>query len=1088
MAAFEQDLARMAVTSDGMMNLFRTLILLCLLCLQPALALTLHSRHAPESLPPRWTQAEQAWLRQTPQLRVGILRHDYRPFSMILARQRVEGLTADYLDVLARTLQKPLALRAFPDKESLLDALRRGEIHLASVGNLTLADTDAAGIRLSVPYFSSPLVFSAPKARQGPLFAPGQRVAAVQGQIDTARFKRYYPTLTLETYPSNMEAFDAVFFGRQDILLGDAHAMHFLNSERFDYLRQRGEAPPELAPADFRFAMQAGEPVLSALVDKSLEGIDIGIRNAIFTQWNGPIRDMNDRNGEIYDAAERAWMRQAPPVKVWLMDNLYPYGALDHDGQLVGMTVDMLAKVSTRTGLTFEFVSADSERQLAEALRSGTIDLIGAISQQVAERYGLLTSIPYATDNIYVILTRQEEHAIDSLQTLAGRTVAMTRHTPLAERLTGSKITLVESAAQAMDALDWGRLDAAIVPLYFARHALENDPRARLRIAGPADDEPIRMGFASLPEHDMLMGILDKTLLAIPPNELAMLRYEWRNRKLPVPGFMERHAHVFYLVFVVLLSLALALLYRNRMLNRLAHTEQASRQQLEAHVRFIRALGESLPHPIVVRDKSGKVLLCNSKYLTQLGAEPDAVMGQPFARGLEGVLDARSIARLEQDFAEVLREGQPVFADRLFNRQGEQTDIYHWMVPYFDGDGVISGVIDGWIDITDRKRLEEALRQAKLQADSASRAKSDFLATLSHEIRTPMNAILGMLELATEDPALSRRSGEWLRIAADSANGLLDLLGDSLDIASIEAGQMTLTPVPCELTPLLQSVTRVFAGMAGQKGLAYDVRLPEPPLPRVMIDPLRLRQILFNLIGNAIKFTEQGQVSIAATLAGAPAEPVLHLIIADTGAGIAPDKLPRLFTPFYRAHTQGHIPGSGLGLNIARILCQLMGGEINVHSRVGEGTRLAISLPLTLAEHAPLPARAAIPTSLTPPARLRILVVDDNHANQTLLRQQLKHLGHDVSVRANGLEALRALTSHPFDLVITDCQMPVMDGFELTRNLRARGHELPVWGFTAHAQPRERELCLAAGMNDCLFKPIGLARLRAALATLAHRP
>lgn len=255
-----------------------------------------------------------------------------------------------------------------------------------------------------------------------------------------------------------------------------------------------------------------------------------------------------------------------------------------------------------------------------------------------------------------------------------------------------------------------------------------------------------------------------------------------------------------------------------------------------------------------------------------------------------------------------------------------------------------------------------------------------------------------------------------------------------------------------------------------------------------MIDPLRLRQILFNLIGNAIKFTEQGQVSIAATLAGAPAEPVLHLIIADTGAGIAPDKLPRLFTPFYRAHTQGHIPGSGLGLNIARILCQLMGGEINVHSRVGEGTRLAISLPLTLAEHAPLPARAAIPTSLTPPARLRILVVDDNHANQTLLRQQLKHLGHDVSVRANGLEALRALTSHPFDLVITDCQMPVMDGFELTRNLRARGHELPVWGFTAHAQPRERELCLAAGMNDCLFKPIGLARLRAALATLAHRP
>ncbi len=187
-----------------------------------------------------------------------------------------------------------------------------------------------------------------------------------------------------------------------------------------------------------------------------------------------------------------------------------------------------------------------------------------------------------------------------------------------------------------MEVLAQGRVDAAIVPLYFARHALDNDPQSPLRIAGPADDEPIRMGFASLPGQGMLMGILDKTILAIPPNELAMMSYEWRNRKRPVPGFMDRHAHIVYLVFVGLLTLALVLLYRNRMFKRMASAEQASRQQLEAHVRFIRALGESLPHPIVVRDKSGKVLLCNSKYLTQLGAEPKAILGQPFARGCQG--------------------------------------------------------------------------------------------------------------------------------------------------------------------------------------------------------------------------------------------------------------------------------------------------------------------------------------------------------------------------------------------------------------------------------------------------------------------
>ncbi|WP_404839192.1 response regulator [Aeromonas media] len=1066
------------------MNLYRSLILLCLLFIQPAL--TLHSRHDPEIAPPRWSKAEQAWLRQARQLRVGLLAEDYRPFSMIVSKHRFEGISADYLGILAHLLQKPLSLHRFADKESALLALRRGEIDLVNLGNLTLADTEASGIWLSNPYFSSALVFSTPKPYQGPLLAPGQRVAAVAGQIDTQRFRLYYPTLTLVTHPSNMEAFDAVFFGRQEILLSDAHAMHYLNSERFDHLRQRGEAQPSLAPADFRFAVSARVPALLGLINRGLEAIDDGTRNAIFSQWNGPIRDMNDSASERYDAAELAWMRQSPPIKVWLMDNLYPYGAMDHDGQLTGMTVDMLAKVSKRTGLSFEFIRFDSDRQRDKAIRSGRLDLIGAISRPVAERYGLRPSVPYATDDIYVILTHQGEESMDSLQSLTGKRVGMTRYTPLADQLEGSSLTIMESAEEAMQAVEGGRLDAAIVPLYFARHALDNDPRTRLRIAGPADDEPIRMGFASQPGNEMLMNILDKTLLAIPPNELAMTSYEWRNRKLPVPGFIERHAHAFYLLFAVLLALALVLLYRNLMLKRLARAEQASRQQLEAHVRFIKALGESQPHPIVVRDKSGKVLLCNSKYLAQLGARPEEVMGQPFAQGLEGLIDSRSISTLEQDFAKVLQHGQPIFADRIFNREGSQTHIYHWMVPYFDGEGAISGVIDGWIDITDRKQLEEALRQAKLQADSASRAKSDFLATMSHEIRTPMNAILGMLELATEDPALSRHSAELLRIAADSANGLLDLLGDTLDIASIEAGQMTLTPTPCELTPLLLSVTRVFGGMAGQKGVAYSVELPVPPLPTVLIDSLRLRQILFNLIGNAIKFTEQGEVSISAALAGDSLHaPVLHLVIADTGVGIPADKLPQLFTPFYRAHSPEQYPGSGLGLNLARILCQMMGGEIGIDSETGRGTRLEIKLPLTLATPdlpqvtAPLPPRE-------PGPRLRILVVDDNHANQILLRQQLKHLGHEVSVRSNGLEALRAVGSHPFDLVITDCQMPVMDGFELTRNLRARGHELPVWGFTAHALPRERELCLAAGMNDCLFKPIGLARLRAALAELGR--
>ena len=435
-----------------------------------------------------------------------------------------------------------------------------------------------------------------------------------------------------------------------------------------------------------------------------------------------------------------------------------------------------------------------------------------------------------------------------------------------------------------------------------------------------------------------------------------------------------------------------------------------------------------------------------------------------------------------------MERGEPQIHDRVLKLpSGEVLTIYQWMLPYRDGDEKVVGMIAGWVDVSERQRLLGQLQEAKEDADAANRAKTTFLATMSHEIRTPMNAVIGMIELALKNAEQGRADRDALEVASVASRGMLELIGDILDIARIESGHLSLTLAPANPHELLTSVARVFEGLARDKGLALQVELDPLIDCAVMLDPLRFKQVVSNLLGNAIKFTATGQVRLGAMGAThLDGHLNLRLWVEDTGIGISAEDQQRLFNPFIQGgnHEQSARSGSGLGLVISRNLCEMMGGQLHLTSVLGKGTRIDVALVLALTTEAPV----SLPVPHIPPARaLNILVVDDYPANRVLLARQLSFLGHHIVTADDGEQGLALWQSGHFDGVITDCNMPLKDGYALTRDIRAQERQrglVPclVLGFTANAQPEETARCRQAGMDGCLFKPTGLEDLRSALA------
>lgn len=1080
------------------LSLLTALVLCTCVSAEPARTetLSLLSRSATSGVEVALDNAQRSWLEHKRELRVGTSTTDYPPFDMTDSGQDYEGLTADYVGILAKTLDVSIKVERFASRDAAIKALEEGQIDLLGTSN----GFEAANrnLLLSAPYaIDQPvLVTREGETRSLSQGLEGLRLSMVYHYLPLDEIKALYPKAIIQSYPSYQNALNAVAFDQADVFLGDTVSTHYMINK--GYLKNIKMANFGRHEAQgFSFAVRHDNAQLLAIINATLKAVPDSEQERIAKRWSAGSDILLSDNKLQLTGREEQWLAQHPVVRVVVSETLAPLTFFDAHGNFRGITADLLEMIRLRTGLRFEIQRAHGLNTMIQRVKQGETDIISAISPTASRESTLQFTRPYLV-NSFVLLTAKGRQAPASLEQLAGKKLALSQGNPLTDYLRSQypRITLVETESiyRATELLAEGEVQGAVNTLVIANYLLASQMfRDRLQISATLGTQPATFALATARDATELHSILNKALLSIAPDELGIINSRWRGYAPASDSYWRNYHRLIYQIIIgTSLLLLLSLVWNAYMRRQIRHRKMAERA-LSDQFEFMRAMVNGTPHPIYVRDREGILKTCNDSYLQAFSARREDVIGKTVMQAC-GLLSNECEAHdYQADYLRVMAEGTPLVLDRPLNIGGKTFTIYHWILPFRDSLGEVQGIIGGWIDISERRHLMDELRAAKELADDANRAKSTFLATMSHEIRTPMNAVIGLLELTLKRADQGHLDRPSIEVAYHSAKDLLELIGDILDIARIESGRLNLSPERVNLRNLAHSVIRVFDGLARQKNLTLSLQFhPRSDAPDVLIDPLRFKQILTNLVSNAIKFTRQGQVTLAINLlpASPPDHTELRLSVQDTGIGISDRDQARLFEPFAQAENSGQLAlnGAGLGLLICRSLCEMMGGTLELSSQVNVGTLVEIKLRLPTLP--PCLSSAAHEPVINPAAhRLNVLVVDDHPANRLLMCQQLGYLGHRFTTEHDGAAGFKTWKEGTFDLVIADCNMPVMNGYDLTRAIRqyeqaSQQRPCTVLGFTANAQPEERQRCAMAGMDDCLFKPISLTLLSQHLAAL----
>ncbi|KUJ72378.1 transporter substrate-binding domain-containing protein [Thiomicrospira sp. WB1] len=1006
--------------------------------------------------------AQEHWRQQHPVIRVAA-DQDWAPFDYLDEDGQPEGFSKDLLQTLGRKLGLRFEFSSMPWHQAIQKLKDKQVDVLSSAAPSEQRKTFA---RFTQPYHRTLTYFFKPHSLAIDDLKQSQnlRLAIPRDYVHLPFLRSEYPNLKLVLTATLDEAIDRVLENKAELLFANYTVLNFKLSqlgiqriEPFDASR-KGSQP-------LHFMVRKDAPELVALLNQGLEALTPQEKQALTQKWLGRNRfaeaqSLLDRLS--LSAPDKEWLQNTPLLSLKTLRDHLPVEAMASHGYQ-GIVAEYITLLQDALNLTIDVNPSANTPALISAEQP---------CSTVSPAY---RPLPPLLQTPLVVVTDNESAFISDLQNLSGQRIALMQPLHSTQRFKKRYPTLAfegfPTTQAALQALATNQVDAAVVPLAQASYWIERQQLTTLNIVGKTD-QSYQHGLYVHQAYPELYRILSQALPLLKQQHRQAIHDQWTQ-----VNYLQQFDYwtllKLSLGFVLLLLL---IVFWNRKMASEIRRRKAAQEQLHQSETQLQDMIDAMPLLVLVTDQNGTILHANCHAQTHYNLHASDHRRMNLTRFFERQDQFDNLK------AELAREGQVNQVEVPF-RSLETKDstprhmLTSMMNLQYNQQPAILTIL---LDISERVQMEQALNQAKQDAMDANQAKSQFLANMSHEIRTPMNAILGFTELL-EAQVTTPRLKRFVHTIQNAGNTLLMLINDILDLSKIEAGKMALQRKPVNPTQLFQDIGEMFRLNIEKKGLAFEVTLA-PELPTsLLLDEVRIRQILFNLLGNALKFTEQGSITLKVMSNHAPtsSQVTLRIEVTDTGMGIAPDQKEKIFDVFTQQSGQDTqtYGGTGLGLSITQRLVSMMGGHIDVESEPGRGSRFIIELPQVDIPAVSGPAPPS-PSGNQPPengeafAPATLLVVDDIANNRDLIVQNFYHTPITVLEAANGQEAVDQVASAHPDLILMDIAMPVMNGYEAAKQIKQKHPELPIIALTASVLNNQLDETQREYFDDALRKPV----------------